>query len=58
MSIVSSENLACSHVEPTIRISCKLSVIWGVISQGGVVSGLNLEPEILDISVVGTDLFI
>ena len=49
MSIVSSENLACSQADPTIRISCRLSVMWGVRSQGGVVSGLNLEPEPLRI---------
>lgn len=56
--MVSSENFACSHVEPTMRISCKLSVIWGFISHGGVVRGLNLEPEILHISMDGTDLLV
>lgn len=30
-------------------ISCRLSVIWGERSHGGVVSGLNLEPERLHI---------
>lgn len=48
MSIVSSENLACSHADPTIRISCRLSVICGDRSQGGVVNGLSLEPEPLN----------
>lgn len=45
MSIVSSENLACSTAEPTMRISCRESVMCGERSHGGVVSGLNLEPE-------------
>lgn len=45
MSIVNSENFACSHADPTIKISCKLNVICGVRSHGGVVSGLNLEPD-------------
>lgn len=45
MSIVNSENLACSHADPTIKISCKLNVMCGVLSHGGVVSGLNLEPD-------------
>lgn len=49
MSIVSSENFACSHADPTIRISCKLSVMCGDRSQGGVVNGLSLEPEPLNI---------
>lgn len=46
--MVNSENLACSHAEPTIRISCRLSVMFGVRSHGGVVSGLSLEPEPLN----------
>lgn len=45
ISIVNSENFACSTAEPTIRISCRESVICGVRSHGGVVNGLNLEPE-------------
>lgn len=45
MSIVSSENLACSTAEPTMSISWRDSVICGERSQGGVVNGLNLEPE-------------
>lgn len=45
MSIVSSENFACSTAEPTMRISCSESVMCGERSHGGVVSGLNLEPE-------------
>lgn len=50
ISMVSSENLACSHAEPTMRISWRLRVIWGDRSHGGVVSGDNLEPEPLPIS--------
>lgn len=45
MSMVSSENFACSQAEPTINISCSVSVICGDRSHGGVVNGLNLEPE-------------
>lgn len=45
MSMVSSENFACSHAEPTIKISCSVSVMCGDRSHGGVVNGLNLEPE-------------
>lgn len=56
MSIVSSENLACSHAEPTIKISCKLSVICGDRSHGGVVSGLSLEPEPLACQLGGVNL--
>lgn len=56
MSIVSSENLACSQAEPTISISCRLSVMWGVLSQGGVVRGLNLEPEPLWVNTGGVTL--
>lgn len=47
MSIVSSENLACSTAEPTIKISCNDKVICGDRSHGGVVKGLSLEPETL-----------
>lgn len=43
--MVNSENLACSQADPTIRISCRLRVICGERSQGGVVRGLSLEPE-------------
>lgn len=50
MSIVNSENFACSHAEPTMSISCKLNVICGDRSHGGVVNGDNLEPEPLNIS--------
>lgn len=56
MSIVSSENLACSQADPTISISCRLSVMWGVLSQGGVVRGLNLEPEPLWVNTGGVTL--
>lgn len=45
--MVSSENFACSHVDPTMMISWRLKVICGDRSQGGVVKGLNLEPEML-----------
>lgn len=57
ISIVSSENLACSQADPTISISCRLSVMCGVLSQGGVVSGLNLEPEPLSVNTRGVTLF-
>lgn len=50
MSMVSSENFACSQAEPTMSISCRLRVMWGDLSHGGVVSGDNLEPEPLHIS--------
>lgn len=50
--MVNSENFACSHAEPTIIISCKLSVMCGDRSHGGVVNGLNLEPEPLYTSIV------
>lgn len=50
MSIVNSENFACSHAEPTMSISCRLNVMCGDRSHGGVVSGDNLEPEPLNIS--------
>lgn len=52
ISIVSSENFACSTVEPTMRISCRLSVMCGVRSHGGVVNGLSLEPEPLTVKRV------
>lgn len=48
ISIVSSENFACSTAEPTMRISCSESVICGDLSHGGVVNGLSLEPEALN----------
>lgn len=79
ISIVNSENFACSTAEPTrnlsvrdgvndeylyvpilvsisipIRISCSDRVICGDRSHGGVVSGLNLEPEPLNIKKVHT----
>lgn len=50
ISMVSSENFACSHAEPTIIISWRLSVMCGDRSHGGVVNGLNLEPEPLHIN--------
>lgn len=50
ISIVNSENFACSHADPTIKISCKLNVICADRSHGGVVNGLNLEPEPLVLS--------
>lgn len=46
--MVNSLNLACSTAQPTMRISCKDSVICGDRSHGGVVSGDNLEPEPLN----------
>lgn len=52
MSIVNSENFACSQADPTISISCKLSVMCGDRSHGGVVNGLNLEPEPLHVKWV------
>lgn len=52
MSMVNSENLACSQADPTINISCKLSVICGDRSHGGVVNGLSLEPEPLYVKTV------
>lgn len=45
MSIVSSENFACSTAEPTMRISWRDKFMCDERSQGGVVNGLNLEPE-------------
>ena len=56
--MVNSENLACSHADPTMSISCKLSVICGDRSHGGVVNGLNLEPEPLLVKICEVILFV
>ena len=41
MSRVSSENLACSEMLPTMITSCRVKVIMGERSSGGVINGLS-----------------
>lgn len=43
MSIVSSENFACSELLPIINTSCRDKVIWGDLSTGGVMRLLSLK---------------
>ena len=45
MSRVSSENLTWSEQEPTISTSCKVRVIMGDFSTGGVIKGFSLKID-------------